>query len=303
MLCDDLITDYLFHSLYDGLDKVMLKIKHAHKFVLTKDFAEAADGLVENIPELQKVVPMCRLPSPLTWIEFLHDDRPHWNPEGPYEARPVDPNRHQGAPQRVGFLFQQADDAKRWEAHLFWKLRSIPIGGVADTPYNGSIVALKFDADKALNQSDPLMAAMNPVHAEFGTKLTSSLLKTRRDVAGKLFEYAMEDWGGEFRFIIAILGLLNARNVVELQRVDMEPVNRKRAKSGKRQLFTHDLIKIRPFILSRQGGIEAHGHRDVRKHFVIGHFKHRKSGLYWWNLHVRGKKGPIILRGHELEGK
>jgi len=84
MLCDDITNDTYFQGLYDGLPLVVQKIAHAQKFVLTPEFCLAADGLVENVPELDKVVPMCRIPYPLTWIEFLHDDRPHWDPAGPH---------------------------------------------------------------------------------------------------------------------------------------------------------------------------------------------------------------------------
>jgi hypothetical protein len=35
-------------------------------------------------------------------------------------------------------------------------------------------------------------------------------------------------------------------------------------------------------------GSAEHQHRDLRLHFVSGHFKVRKSGVFWWNMHARG---------------
>jgi hypothetical protein len=29
-------------------------------------------------------------------------------------------------------------------------------------------------------------------------------------------------------------------------------------------------------------------HRELRAHFVRGHFKARKSGVFWWSPHARG---------------
>src|SRR5215831_6525177 len=104
MLCDDLLADKALPALYDGLDRTYAKITQAQKFVLSREFAIAADGLVDNVPELQKIAPYCYTPFPLTWMEWAQADRPHWDWEGPYKARPIDKTRHQRAPLRVGVL-------------------------------------------------------------------------------------------------------------------------------------------------------------------------------------------------------
>lgn len=305
MLCDDFVADEGLRPLYDRLDKVIEKIYRAQKFVLAPEFCVAADGLVENIPELHKVVPMCRIPFPLTWIEFLHDDRPHWDPNSGMGARPVDPTRHQGAPQRVGFLLEQLENAKQWEAHLFWKLRNVPMFGQGlDTPLNASLLAMRFDADASLNMPDPLFSATTPQPARFGLGLMTELRLEKPDIFRKLLEYGLEDWGGETRFIVAVLGLLNARNVVRTEKVDKEFENIKRARKGKRPLFTHTLIKVRPFIVTRSEATTGKGHRNLKLSFVRGHFKHRKTGLFWWSMHARGDaKYGVVEHEYEVEGK
>src|SRR3977135_2253449 len=106
MLCDDLLADNKLRELYD-IDRVYDKIRRAQKFVLSQQFAIAADGLVDNYHELNKIAPWCRIPFPLTWIEWLHSDRPHWDEDGPYKARPVDRTRHQFRPHRIGLLLEQ----------------------------------------------------------------------------------------------------------------------------------------------------------------------------------------------------
>jgi hypothetical protein len=286
MLCDYLVQDKILLKSYDGMDTAYRKIILAQKFILTKDFAVSVDGLVDNLPELEKIVPYCRLPFPLMWVEWMHDDRPHWDCTGPYEARPIDKSRHQSAPSRVAFLLEQyGDDPTKWRAQLFWSLKELPEGGV--TVNNGSMAALHMDATKDLDNISRF------VSADFGQKLMASMPE---DVIEDFVQYSYEDWGGEMRFMIAMLGMLNARNVVEAETVNKEKHNVKRKKQGKTPLFSHTLLKIRPEIYAHDAGsMAATQHRDMRLHFVRGHFKHRKSGLFWWSMHARGsvKQGTV----------
>jgi len=305
MLCDDLIADKLLPQGYDGLDRVFDRIRKARKFTLSKEFAVAADGLVTNFKELYKIIPYCRIPYPATWIEWLHDDRPHWNPEGPYKARPVDRTRHQKAPQRVGMLMeQQSAFAGHWKTHLFWATKEKLDPTDVESKFNGSLGAIILDTRKVLESSevDPLVEAIDgSCLADFGRGLLDRLMVHQPDAAMRLMEYAVEDWGGEIRFMVAVLGLLNTRNVAQHSFVNKELHNIKRAKQRKLPLFSHTVLKIRPQLwVNREGG-EAGGHRDLRLHFVRGHFKHRKSGLFWWSMHPRGRKQlGIIEKDYEV---
>jgi hypothetical protein len=287
MLCDYLVADKKLLQSYDGIDVSYRKIILAQKFILTKDFSVAVDGLVDNLPELEKIVPYCRLPFPLMWVEWSHDDRPHWDQTNPNTtARPIDKSRHQSAPSRIAFLLeQQGDDPTKWRSHLFWSLKEIPEGG--ETPYNGSLAALEMDSNKDIDHISRF------VSADFGVEFMMSLPK---DVQTRFVEYAYEDWGGEMRFMIAMLGMLNARNVVEVETVNKDEHNIKRKKQGKLPLFSHKLLKIRPQIYVHDArNMAASQNRDMRFHFVTGHFKHRKSGLFWWSMHARGsvKHGAV----------
>jgi hypothetical protein len=306
MLCDDLLGNEMMPALYDGLDKTCAKIKQAQKFVLSREFAIAADGLVDNAPELRKIAPFCYAPFPLTWIEWAHSDRPHWDQEGPFKARPVDRTRHQREPLRVGVLLEQQEDrASFFKIHLFWKLKEKPEGAMSE--YNASLAALVFDAEKATKTEpdpDPLVNAVKPGRADFGRGLLARIAAFNPPAAIRMMEYATEDWGGEFRYLISVLGLLNTRNVVHSMPVDNTVMNKKRARHGKRALFSHTLLKVRPSIVVRMGGETAGGHRDLRMHFVRGHVKARKTGLFWWSHHVRGSiEHGAVMKDYELEGQ
>jgi len=301
MLCDDLVSDPVLPLLYDGIDKVLAKIKQAQKFVLSRDFAMAADGLVENIPELQKAAPWCRVPYPLTWMEWLHDDRPHWDESGPHKARPIDPSRHQHRPHRIGLLMEQHDRASYWKSQLFWSMRGADAN--VPTPYNSSLGAHWFDAEKCTGARDPLVAAVRPDMADFGHKMVADLMKTAPDIVKRLGQYAIEDWGGEIRFMVATLGLLNARNVAETTKVNNDTMNAKRKRYGKRELFSHHVLKVRPSVVVwRNSRDSAEGHRDLRMHFVRGHFKTRASGIFWWSMHTRGKlQHGTVTKDYEVD--
>ena len=297
MLCDELVNDPVLPGVYGaGWAIVMAKIKKAQKFRLTPEFAASANGLVDNLPQLEKVAPWCRTPYPLTWFEFKHTDRPHWDPAGRYGARPIDRSRHQLEPLACGFLLEQVERASRWSTHLFWRAKD-PEGVVPkeDSINNGSIARVTFDTER---RGDDLLTAMTEIEmAEFGGEMIDALpLK----VAKMLAEYATEDWGGEIRYVFAVLGLMNTRNVVQRELVSKAEHNVKRARRGHHPLFDYHLLKVRPGMVTRAsgGGPTQHG---VRMHFVTGHFKTRRSGVYWWNAHVRGSiEQGFVSKDYEL---
>jgi len=302
MLCDDLVADDALRDMYDGLGPVLQKVRDAQKFILSKEFTVAADGFVDNLEQLEKTISFCCAPFPLTWIEFLHDERPHWDSSRPQKTkvRPVDPTRHQGAPKRVGFLLEQLHgDPKRWTANLFWSLRSAPMNVDATSLNNVSMMSVRFDGS-----AESMERSMSPHLVRFGKQLLAKAVLVDPSIATRLLEYAAEDWGGETRFLIAVLGLLNARNVVKIDKVDHAETNARRARKKIRPLFSHSVLKVRPFITAGGGGKRAGAgdHVDLRLHFVRGHFKHRRTGLFWWSDHARGTpEAGVVVKDYELE--
>jgi hypothetical protein len=89
--------------------------------------------------------------------------------------------------------------------------------------------------------------------------------------------------------ILPTLILLNCRNAVEVNRVDApEKLNKQRAKKNKPPLSGYNEIRIklnaaRQRMASRPGGSV----REMTAAYVTGHFKVRRSGIFWWSPHVR----------------
>jgi hypothetical protein len=299
MLCDELTGDARFIASYDGMREMIERVGRSQRFVLAPDFAAAADGVVENVEELERVLPFCRLPYPLCWIEFTHDDRPHWNPQGPYTARPVDEKRFQGSPKRVGFLLEEVGRSSLFKVHMFWSLREDSRRpSHAWGNHNGCIIATLFDTlpphaeTRRKKVENDLDAAMTPISSDFGQGLMATIAdRDRGDIIDRLYEFAAEDWGGEGRFIVAALGLLNARNAIVRMETDYVRSNPKRVKCGRLPLFSYTTLKLRSTHKRTahplRGGRVMEG-RELRAHFVRGHFKVRTSGVYWWNMHMRG---------------
>ena len=89
----------------------------AQKFALDRSIGEVAGDM--SRPAVRDVLPFCRLPYPLCWIEVAQQDRPFFA-----EAFTQGPNHSGGKtyqPQRVGILCeQQQDNPQRFWATLAW---------------------------------------------------------------------------------------------------------------------------------------------------------------------------------------
>jgi hypothetical protein len=284
MLADDIVADHgLAATLGPDFAACQRRIVAATRFVLAADFALAADGLVENVRELEKIAPYCRLPYPATWVELAHLDRHHWR------GAPLHYPQFQSAPIRVGFLLEAtAANLASWRTTLFWSLRDrLP-------PNNASLIVVDYRTDQPFAELSDLVEVDV---ADFSRDVFTG----DRAVDDSLIALSRSDWAGEIKFLFAALGLLNARNVVERQRADLTRLNRARVRSGKPPFLDREVVRIRalhrPSLAPSGSRAEA---ADVRSHFVRGHFKTRRSGVFWWGPHVRGRVGGAVDRDYEV---
>ena len=121
---------------------------------------------------------------------------------------------------------------------------------------------------------------------------------------GNIIEVTDEAYGEAARLcqeLVAILLLLNSRNATETgPEPDLRAINRARTRKG-----DPPLLPLRPVILditrrlraARRAGI-SDAPSDIRAALVRGHFKVRKSGVFWWSPHVRGNVGDISGRDY-----
>lgn len=300
MLCDELRAVGVRNPLYDpaSMKPVLARIDAAVKFELARDFAQAADALAVDLTQVSKALPFCRLPYPEIWIELAARDRQN------FVGGERSLQFFEAEPRRVGFLLTATNDQlSAWKAHLFWVG---PFEGVADLT-NAAAMAMAFDLSGGfpvpewdrLTDNERDSKSWKAIPYETRRKLAEVCAPCLTDYKPTIESlplwksYTMEtftDWAGEPSFLEATLTLLNARNASERVYVDQTSHNIKRAKRGKSPLASHHVLRIHP----RQRAVmkaatEAERDRELRAHFVRGHWKVRKSGVYFWRPFVRGR--------------
>jgi hypothetical protein len=117
----------------------------------------------------------------------------------------------------------------------------------------------------------------------------------------------------EVTVTIATLLAINARNVNEISITPSEKLNRKRRKTGKPPFFEYKVLDI--FLGNAIRDIPSgHGRRNAaiqqwlrnppRLHTVSGHFKRRKTGIFWWHSHMRSKaEHGVIVKDYRVKTK
>jgi hypothetical protein len=280
MLCDELAHDPDLRKVIIGFSGIQKKILAAEKFILAPDFALAADGLVENYKELERIIPWCRLPHPLCWFEISHWDRKLWTARSelhfPGEQFP---------PSRIGYLMEASNaDCSEWVTYLLWSLKNVR----PDDPDWGT---------KNISDGVVIYNSARPAGQKLEKYIDLGLAPIRRRYRNldhtpeHIAELIRSDWAGEIRYVVAILGLINAKNVAETAPAvyrNLVKMNKKRVQAKKYPLSEHTVLKIRAIhkrSLVHQGE-GAPG--EIRGRFVRGHFKTRKTGIFWWSRHWRG---------------
>jgi len=320
MLCDEIISDGVPGS-GCNIDCLLPAIRAAQKFSLSPDCAAVADELSNDYSGLVRAFEHCRLPFAQTWIELSHADRPQF-----YSSEMHAPG-FQVKPKRVGYLLTATRaDLSAWKTHLFWSTdegcscaASLAMEFDMTSVCSNDEVLLAEEFKQVIRNSNVLhgmgrnhpgwvhankdvrlaiMRHTNPVEPDYGPPLPDSVPLDRiREFYEIVSELSCADWAGEPAYLLAVIGLLNARNAIETQTVDKTEFNRKRAKRGRLPLFSHKILRIAMRQQHRVYGADGHqgDYTPMRGHFVRGHFKTRRTGIFFWHPHARGsfKRGTV----------
>lgn len=103
--------------------------------------------------------------------------------------------------------------------------------------------------------------------------------------------------------VIKLIGLLNCKNFyIDMQDEKPSAVElRRRFRRNKKPLYEHKILDIDLSRFQTRNGYKSMGWNDLRAHLVRGHFKRRKSGIFWWSPFVRGNsKLGIITKDYNL---
>jgi len=325
MLCDQIIPHFqndpsipVVTQAYTAYGK---KVEQAQRFVLNRDAVMTIHSISESSPKkFLQALKICRLPFPSMWVEFAFKDRYDWMQDGISRGMIVKAHDEASPPSRLGFLMEQIDEAGRiihvipcWThpehkmvsiCHLALVINTNDGDFRIDEDFESQIrERLREKKDKVfhnwindeeeLEASFRLEARINETIPEIFENLWARIIKNapQKDVT-HLFDLARYDLMAEWRFTLALLTVLNSRNVIEIgEESDMSKINKVRARKNVAPLMSYREIKLNMSRIQKRRLGESYGHRNLQSHLVKGHWKLRSSGLYWWNPFVRGTIG------------
>ena len=142
-----------------------------------------------------------------------------------------------------------------------------------------------------------------PWLSRHGLGLIEILLDRNPQNLPKLLAAWEGDIAGECPVIAALVLMLNSRNAVDHEPVDLGKLNKARLKRGKQPLLSHTVTKLHLSNMRSRAGVAAgYSREQMRQHLVMGHFKVRKSGVYWWNPFLRGDATrPLHRKQYDVE--
>lgn len=277
------------------------KLAHAERFVLDRQVIEAAKQLAKSNPRsLVSALPLCRAPYATTWFEWTDatgkagclvesDDEGR---QGVMTFASAVPMNDAGKPvpiiSGVSSWFDYGGDAITY-AKIYWRevLPHRPDYQQAFDRWNPG-----YDPSTAQNKEDEAWLRLGNVYAQWLSPHAAGLMKDN------LPQELVDEWREMARSVAAlcqyILMMLNSRNAVEHQDHDISRLNKARVKRDKPPLLTHRVTHLH-LSRARLRDAEASGmtRTEMRAHMVRGHFKVRRTGVYWWSAFVRGRHGTI----------
>lgn len=321
MLIDDVRGSDLIRSALGekAHDKLRLDLESAQRFVLAEDFAEAATQISKtNMAAFSRCVSACRPPFPTSWIEVAQAHRRSFSADN--SNVPMSE-----AVSRVGILVtQQSNDGMSYIVELFF--RSASRVGMSTV---STLIDLREHGNEAKSARhlthEELMELRKRLSAGFsGENLEAALeiecmtapvfhVRTRELIdritttlgvsgAREITAVDQSNWDGEVMFWLSAIALLNTRNVGSRDGVDVSKLNQKRVARGELPLLSYETCRIDR---ARDRNPNANGgdirYAGKRAHFVRGHFKLRKTGVFWWRPAVRGDASlGIKLKAYDV---
>lgn len=307
---------HAYLDLYDVL-------RNTNRFVLNRDAVFLIQNVGEFTPKkILEALRLCRFPFKTMWVEFPFQFRSEWMRENDiFGADHVEAS----PPSRLGF-FIEAKDADGmvgvitpvW-SHPNTGMVNVCVGSIEiDTrPDSPGFIDKKFSTEEAvaayrgskadwvqrwIRKPDELEAVFN-LEQRLNRIPTPRMAKLWAEIVAvgdvraiqELWGLALYDLASEWRFILALLLLLNSKSCVELkdgEGADLSKFNKVRQKRGKLPHLTYKDIVISLTKVQKNrfaaAGVQP---RDMMMHMVRPHFKLRKTGLFLWSEHLRGNIG------------
>ena len=300
------------------------KLQKTQRFVLDRAAVQTVHSVSESTPKrFLQALGVCRLPYPSLWVEFSFQDRVIWIEDAAKRGMIVETIAESSPPGRLGFFLEQQDAEGRVMSVIpCW---SHPDKGVVsichmmlviNTTEDEIEISAAYHEEKLIDiqktapekkkfqrwMNDPseiaagiaLEARISEQIPDFMFPLWHNIIQTApQEVVQKLVEMTHYDLKSEWRFVLALLTVLNSRNIIQISdEVDLSKINKQRQKKGVLPLATYRNIRLNlSRVQKNRLGAMTNDPRNLQASIVRGHWKLRKSGLFWWNPHVRGNIG------------
>ena len=122
-------------------------------------------------------------------------------------------------------------------------------------------------------------------------KLQASMLAASHSFGPDGMRAAMDDVRDECGPVISAMILMNSRNCIDLRKVEPPPglVKARLKRGNKPPPLSYSTVHIRLGQADERAAVRyGASDEEIRRHKVRGHFKARKSGVYWWRPFMRG---------------
>jgi hypothetical protein len=288
------------------------RLKVAQRFIFSDSAAEAVTQVAFSKPSsLVSALPMVRLPFPTVWIEWS-EKRSAFR-EDADETTPM--------PDKFGVLLETPEYGLIVVTYAWLHSKASALQrGLFDESARSNVSYLSSFLCPSGDFPDWVPKTKWQISDDYvrrfqGNQREWDAIKTLTDIEtatpcrfyAKMVEHfsptqlkqleasAAGNLIGESKRVIAAIALLNSRNAVEIADVDVSKINRKR--TGKKlKRLDHSIVTIK---LSPRQAASAQTQQlseaEIREHVVRGHFKVRKSGIYWWRPFIRGRSEIGVL--------
>lgn len=308
MFADDLIQNLLPNkhkyaneqAIFEGLSK-------AARFKFDRSVVEAAQSVAyTSLKSILDALPLARLPAPTVWIEWSETER--------LEFRNRFPDKHEDdgkkIPHRMGLLLTELP-SQGFEIRL-----AFTVLGMSEPEYGMGYLTFTPDSEDVSDiithpeflsakrvygksseeiEAAALLSAKVDHHIAASMRMQMAQAAVRDPSAIPIMEHCIEidqrNLQSESIFAISCLLLLNSRNALSYTEPDLSKLNLARAKRKAPPLLDHKVttMKIGRAAQRRLTRLGANGTTPLF-HWHRGHFKVRRTGVFWWNGHFRGDR-------------
>ena len=319
-----------------GITPFCKELAKAQCFQLSEEIAVACSEVVQSRPStLLSAIDMVRAPYQHTWVEYTPNQRTNIR-----DNHNLFPGKPKPTPKRVGALLMTNKQCTRGTMILAWwhnndDVQVNPLGLIFDWDSSESEPVLKQYLSR-MSYGDPkwIDSVVEGRRKAASTRMpdrwqsfikddkeweANIALTMRGDViplemfmpfiatyklkpGAEWYDSFEDDLAGELPFVEAFLLLLNSKNSIITQvKDDFSKLNRARAKNKKPPLkeFINTRLRISKVVANRAKAAGM-SHEAARLHLVRGHFKVRRSGVYWWSPHSRGRDSVLLRREYKV---